>query len=141
MAEFKSHKAAWAKLTVFATSLGIEIVSEDEPGEAAWVPSRNVIKIDPDLEGAEALAALLHELGHALDQIVNGFPSEAIERAYANTRISQTSIEDRELMLKHETDAWRIGRALAKRLKIRLGRWFDDYAHNCIKLYVGNAIE
>jgi hypothetical protein len=64
--ELKHYTRYVNSLHKFAYMLGIKIVYEgDEDG--VYVPSRNLIRISPDLSQTEEVASLIHELGHVVD--------------------------------------------------------------------------
>lgn len=122
----KNHDLYMQKLEIYAAASGIAVEWAEEEHEGAWVPTRRLIRIDPHLIESTEVATFLHELGHSEDDsFANLKRWKRLDRAYsAFSRQTHSEAQYRAVM-GCETRAWTIGRAIAKRLKIPLGRWFD----------------
>lgn len=109
-----------------------------------YSPLKHVIKIDSELTEVETIAATLHELGHALDDAIswegNKLLTDKIKEAYARTYSKRpANTKQRRLVLKCERAAWKYGRVIAKKLGIKLGKWYDAYMDECLKSYKAKA--
>lgn len=123
-------------LEAFAQSLGITVTYDDSDGEGAYVPSRNKIKLDPDMSEAREIAVFLHELGHVLDDTTIDYsPTGELDAAYRAIYTKRYSKKQHAIVLRCEKRAWKYGRALAKKLKIRLGKWYDTVEKENLHTY------
>jgi hypothetical protein len=126
------------RLHNFARAMGITVISNvDVIGQGEWLPSKNRIKIDQGLLDSELIATFLHELGHALDDISTSSTKLDLRLAKAYyavyNKISRKS--QLQLVLNCEKRAWQKGRIIAKNLKIRLGKWYDEEEADCLSDY------
>lgn len=114
------------RIQMYAESMQIKLEYSDADGEGAYIPSRNKIRVDPDLSESREIAVLLHELGHALDDtLADAKTYGAIERAYKRVYRGRTTPAQRQLVIECEERAWEYGARLAKKLGIRLGKWYS----------------
>lgn len=128
------------KLKRFAKAMGITVTYTSEIDCAAsYQPHVRRIKIDSELPQSEEVAALLHELGHAIDDaimIVNHKRHyKATDKAYPRYYAGKGTKKDALKVLLCERRAWKYGRAIAKRLDIRLGVWYDEFMLECLEAY------
>jgi hypothetical protein len=119
-----------------AIQLKLEFSAAD--GDGAYVPSRRIIRVDPELSEASTIAVLLHELGHVLDDTtIKKAKFREVERAY--TRLHKAphrlSPVHSKTIIRTERRAWEYGRVVAKILGIPIGRWYDKTMAGCIKAY------
>lgn len=131
--ELKHYTRYVNSLHKFAYMLGIKIVYEgDEDG--VYVPSRNLIRISPDLSQTEEVASLIHELGHVIDFL---FMPRNINTELAYSKIYKYKVSKNEikLVVKSEKLAWNLGRIIARILGIPLGKWYTLQEKESIKGY------
>ncbi len=127
-----------ASITNFASALDIEIVYKPYDDSAAWFPGTSKIIMDDNVSQTEEVASLLHELGHAVSDLFDTPDADikAIEKAYGVIyKDAQVSAKNLSVVLATEHRAWNTGREIAKRLKIRLGKWYTDIEQECIEAY------
>ena len=135
--QLKHYDDYKARLINFALAHEIE-VRFVPGGEDAWLPAKRIIRIDEEQSDVDKIASLLHELGHAIDELTNinekkiAELEDAYKVVYTAKRISS---KRKRTVLSHERKAWKIGRAIAKVLKIRLGKWYTDIEHRCLEAY------
>lgn len=134
---YKRYKRA---LITFAKGLRISIVYGNTDSDGVYMPSRRKVVIADDMEEADEIATILHELGHALDDMMGFYlDMESINNAYKKVYSNKkATYRERRIVIMCETAAWRNGRALAKQLKIRTGKWYDDTEAFCLKDYREN---
>lgn len=137
--KLKHYSQYLKRLRLFAKAMNIKIEYQDDlDAEGEWLPSVRLIKIASTTSESEEIAATLHEIGHSMDDLFStSFTSEnrtfkAYYRFYNNNKISKNQ---RKLILDCEKKAWRNGRDIARRLKIRLGKWFNDIEQECLNSY------
>ena len=94
--------------------------------------------MDDSLSQTDEIATLLHEIGHALSDLFDTPDADikAINNAYGMI-YTQEKVSDKNMsiVLATEQRAWDNGRELAKRLKIKLGKWYSDVEKACLKEY------
>lgn len=129
----KHYRIYIKRLHRFAAAIGVTIQYGDY--EDIWVPSRRKIKIDDAVSNGTVLASLLHELGHALDDMVCSQTTEKTDNAYKAFYADKATKKQKSLVLQFEKRGWAYGREIASRLNIRLGKWFDDEEKTAIKSY------
>lgn len=124
----KNYSIYLKKLNKFAQALGITVVSNQEvDGDGLWMPSRNKIKIDNNLSQSDEIATYLHELGHALDDIhLATKNNKRLHKAYHAVYSNKVRKSQIKIVVECEARAWTLGREIAKKLKIKLGKWYDD---------------
>jgi hypothetical protein len=130
------HDEYMQKLEIFAEASRIEVVWEKEPDGGAWIPTRRMIRIDPHLSDAVEVATFLHELGHSEDDsFLCAKAWRRLDRAYRALKHEREKPRHARIILECEERAWRLGRAIAKRLKIPLGKWFDEEEQSSLAMY------
>ncbi len=124
---------------MFAKSLNIDIMYTEVDSEGVYIPARNLIRIDSDLSESSTIAVFLHELGHVLDinlvDLSTSRIKSRIERAYTALDKKKATKTQIACIVKYETRAWDLARSLAKKLKIPLGKWFDQAQTCCTNSY------
>lgn len=112
------------KLYIDACELTLEY--RDIDGDGMYIPSRRVIKLDKDLPESTEIATLLHECGHTLDDALHDpIMEKKLDKCYKAVYKDKASYDQKQLVVACEERAWVFGRAIAKKLRIRLGKWFD----------------
>lgn len=129
-----AHEKSIQKLVRLAKALNIKVVKTEYDGDAAWVPSRRVIKIDKDLDSRDVLGSLLHELGHVFDELTTK-ELTIISRVYSRVYTDKVTKKDVEIVLLYEKRAWNIGETLADFMNIKLGKWFYEGKKDSLKSY------
>ncbi len=106
-------------------------VYENELEDADGDYYKRVINLDKKLSQSSEIAVLLHELGHFLDEMVNPVLNERPElnRAYEIFNdplfMGEMTYKQRKALIACEKRAWVYGKVIAKKLKIKLGSWYD----------------
>lgn len=130
---FKEYKKALKK---YAKSIGFKIIYRYQDTDGIVVPTRNYISIDKELSESDEIAALLHELGHTMDDSIKYLERfKHIEKAYGAVYRDKYSKTQLRLVLETEKRAWKYGEAIAKLLHIRLGKWYFRYRNLCLNSY------
>lgn len=122
-------------IQLYAKAIHMRLEFSAYDGDGAYVPSRRLIRVDPELSEAATIAVLLHELGHVLDDtLMSKKRFREVERAYKNLDTPRYK-KHKKAILRTERRAWEYGRVIAKILGIPLGKWYDK-ARDCrIKAY------
>src|SRR3990167_3005148 len=96
--------------------------------EGDYNDTHKIITVDDNLDDSEEIAVLLHELGHfECDNVATSVQKKRIGNIYFKKSGGGTLSKKEGLSYrKCEDDAWEQGRIIAKRLKIRLGKWYDE---------------
>lgn len=128
------------RLMLFAEATGVKVEYGDIDSEGVWMPASNKIKLDNDLSSSDLIASLLHELGHSVDDMIDTESAyqNRLYKAYNKIYVSKASKKQKYLVIECEQRAWNNAREIAKRLKIRLGKWFDDAEKYCLDCYREN---
>lgn len=124
---------------MYAKAIGIKVTYKDTGDDGVYIPNLHLIRIDPNLSDSHEIAALLHELGHSLDDALVGVAGakrlRAINKAYTKIYKAKHTPKQLRIVLQCERRAWKYGRAIAKKLHIRLGAWYGSYMDQCIQDY------
>lgn len=138
--KIKHFEAYQDRLKYFAKALGLKIRHADLHGEdGLYIPSRNMIKVDSDSSESRELAVTLHELGHCIDfELTNNSGSDSLEKAYDAHNAGTATSHQLGLVMACERRAWANGKLIARRLKIRLGSWYEEIAKECLKAHKEN---
>jgi hypothetical protein len=131
-----NHDAYLQSLELYAEASGIIVERKREDDDGAWVPSRRAIRIDPELADSTEIATFLHELGHSEDDsFFDTREWKKIDRSYSAFQKRRYTYDQWQLVIRCEERAWRFGRAIAKRLRIPLGKWFDEEEADALRAY------
>jgi hypothetical protein len=131
-----NFEAYLAKLLAYAKACEIKVIYRDEPCDGVYQPSRRTIIIDKDLPESTEIATLLHELGHAEDDaFLDEFTLARLEKLYRKVYRVKLSKRDLAQVLECERRAWQFGRAIAKKLRIPLGKWFEAEEDEALTAY------
>lgn len=112
---------------------------EDEDDMGVWRPQHRRIVMRDNLSDAEEIAILLHELGHTQDDALipaNTPEYRRIDRAYKAVYKKRATPAAREIVREREAMAWHLARGIAKRLRIPLGKWFDQAETDGMEFYL-----
>lgn len=115
----------------YAKAAGILVRYRKTGPEAVYQPAERIVTLSPNLPESTEIAVFLHELGHAMDEMPDAETWNAYQALYGRT----ASPSHRRIVLKYERRAWKFGRVLAKRLKIPLGKWFDEEEQESLASY------
>lgn len=125
-----------SRLELYAMAVGIRIEYTEHEDESAYVPSRSMIKLHDGLSNSEEIAIFLHELGHAMDDAFrNRVEEQSLSRAYVAVYEKRSTEGQDALVYECERRAWRFGKAIAKRCRIRTGKWYDKVRNECLACY------
>jgi Zn-dependent peptidase ImmA (M78 family) len=125
--KLKNYDKYLEKIEHYAQACEITIKYGQEDGDGSYSPARRTVKIDENLSDSAELATLLHELGHVLDDSTRQrFEEPKLSSAYNAVYNKKPTKKQIELVLECEEAAWVYARAIAKKLRIPLGKWFDD---------------
>jgi hypothetical protein len=123
-------------LKIYAKCIGIKLKIGDFDDEGMWLPYTNTIKVDKYMSNADEIATILHELGHAIDDAFDmSYKLGDIHAAYEAVYNTKATKKQKSLVIKCERLAWKNGRAIAKQLKIRLGKWYTEVEKESINSY------
>lgn len=131
------HYEEWLdRIEKYTKASGIKI-ERTSSEEGVYIPTRNKICISPDLSESYEIAVLLHELGHAFDiGIVDKKINNKVELAYGAVYSGGKCTPGQlKLVLACEERAWDTGKVIAKNLRIKLGKWYDDARDRNIRGY------
>lgn len=104
-----------------------------------FIPSKRKIVVESDLTDSDTIATILHELGHSIDDSLLTQGSErTIDKAYTAFAKGTHTPEQKRNLMHCERRAWRFGKAIAKRLQIKLGKWYADSRQYALKSYGRN---
>lgn len=133
----KNYKKYKTKLLAYAKVVNLKVEFKEESSDGVYIPSRSKIRVDDLLEESEEIATLLHELGHALDDKldIEAFP-KSLERAYKQVYTGKPSKPQLNMVVECEKTAWNLGRVIAKKLRIKLGKWYDHHEAYALKSYI-----
>lgn len=124
------------KIMAYMEACAINFEFAPEPDEGAYLASRRLIRIDPDLDESTEIATMLHELGHLTDDtLLTGPKFKRISLAYKAFNEKYHSPSQMRLILQCEQRAWMYGRGIAKKLQITLGKWYDDEEKEALAEY------
>lgn len=120
------------------TNIKLVEVPEFE-GCGEYNPNNRTIKYDNSLSDSEIISTLLHELGHYQDDLRNPNKYGGTHHYYGRTRLERQYVyltaKQKQAIWDTETEAWKNGRAIAKQLKIKLGKWFDKDETSSLNTY------
>lgn len=135
--DLKHYEDYCSRLRNYAAANGIAVLYKDFSVEGQWDPRTNTVTIDNDQSQSSEIASFLHELGHSTDDLISK-PSQydsKIFKAYNSIYANKGTKKQKALVLEVEQRAWKNGRDIAARLKIRLGKWYDQAEAHCLKTY------
>jgi len=123
----KNYDIYLSRLINFAKALGIKMTWKPDIGcDGLYDPISHQVEIDNELDNDEEIATILHELGHAMDEYrVERLDQPRRMKAYTAWYDGKDTKLQRKLVIEEEIIAWKIGRLIAKQLKIPLGKWYD----------------
>lgn len=133
----KHYKKYVKKIELFAFAIGVKIIRCESDDDGIWLPWTRVVKISENMSEAEEIATLLHELGHAIDDIItpSGRYAQSTYRAYRALYKNKQTKRQLKIVLAAEKKAWKYGRDIANRLRIRLGRWYNTIEEDSLESY------
>lgn len=132
----KNHDLYMEKLLAYAYACEITIEYKEMDGDGSYVPSRRKVKLDKDLPESTEVATLLHELGHSLDDNLTDKKIELVmDKAYKAFYKRSANKRQVEHVVECEKRAWVYGRGIAKKLRIPLGKWYDEEERTALEGY------
>lgn len=135
--DLKHYDDYLERLTNFADAIGVKIrFTKYDNDDAKWSPAKSTISLDEDMSQTDMIASFLHELGHALADLVLDTDQSMIEaysKIYDEGRYTK---KHKKIVIAIERQAWYIGRLIAARLKIKLGAWFTQCQKDSLNSYV-----
>lgn len=127
------------KIIAYAKVISVKLEFAEYQDEGIYFPAKRKIKVDDELEQSTEIAVLLHELGHEMDDFDNSLvTSTGLSNAYRNVYSNIPTKLQLNKVLKCEKTAWNNGRLIAKRIGIRLGKWYDNEEKSALKDYRSN---
>lgn len=130
--DLASYQDYLALIHVYARSKGIKIARNETIDGGLWYPDARTIYLEDDMEESEAIAVLLHELGHETDPALMTQP---VRRAYFAFHKHKATPRQRKRVLYSEVRAWMVGRVIAKYLGIPLNKWYTDMERSNLDQY------
>ena len=135
-----NHDIYMEKLSLYAEACEITIEYRDIDGDAAYIPSRRVIKLDKDMPESTEVAALAHELGHCNDDALqDDVLWKKIDKAYQVFYKGSANKKQKILVLECEQRAWDHAKGICKKLRIPLGKWFTEEEKDSLDSYKESA--
>jgi hypothetical protein len=132
--DLKHYQEYRKRIGAYATAVRLRISYSS--GGSCYRPDLRWIYIEKGQDNTEELAAILHELGHDLDNnIVNYCNNKELRKSYFSIYAKSSTLEQDALVLECEARAWKYGRSIAKMLGIRLGSWFTKEESTCLAEY------
>lgn len=133
----KRYELYLKTIRLYCKAIQIKLEFNAADGDGAYVPSRRIIRVDPDLGESHTIAVLLHELGHVLDDtMVSRRRFREMEKAYTILHKGRSlPPRHRKTIIRTEQRAWEYGRVVAKILSIPVGKWYGKTRAICMKAY------
>lgn len=136
MPDLKNYEAYVKTIRLYAKAIGVKIVYEDQDGDGAYVPKYRKIRVDPDLSETRELSVLLHELGHMWDfALIDKTTERKVDFASKAVYKNKATTKQLRFLIQCERRAWNYGRAIAKKLGIPLGKWYERVQNDCLSSY------
>lgn len=133
MRKLKHYETYLKRLDLFAAAINVKIIFGEVESEGIWFPRLKTVKIDDNLTNSETIATILHELGHALDDVL--LSDLKLHKAYHRLYNDKANAAQKIMVIDTEKKAWDSGRDIASRLNIRLGKWYDQQEAVSLKAY------
>ncbi len=121
----------------YAKGLRIKITYSPRNDLGVYSSTTRRIGLDSELSQSWEVATLLHELGHCIDDASQ--PEDALPNvwdAYRAVYSGDFKAKHKKLVVECEKRAWQCGRGLAKKLGIKLGKWYTDVEQECLQDYL-----
>lgn len=139
----KNFKLYLSRLETYAQANGITVkFVEHKNAEDTWTPRSRSITIDLNQDESSLISALLHELGHALDDMaLESHKRKRLAEIYYGFYEDKYTPKQAKEIVECEIRAWNLGRSVARALKIPLGKWYDreqDYYVKDYKSHIRN---
>lgn len=133
--ELKHYELYLKSIKAYCKAIHMKLEFSELDDDGAFIPSKRMVRVSPNLPESTTIAVLLHELGHALDFVLMRPPQyRQTEAAYRNLyKIKYT--RHQKTVLLTERRAWEYGKAVAKTIGIPLGQWYADTAKESIDTY------
>lgn len=138
--KLKNYQLYLKKVKAYARLCEVSIIFKKEvDGTGEYRPGRREVAIERGLGQSAIISTLLHELGHFMDDLRN--PTNNFANRFHND--GRTAIEkelyltqrQKNQVLKLEKEAWKNAEALARQLKIPMGRWFYQDKESSLNSY------
>jgi len=124
------------KLVRYCEATELSVEHKEYEGDGAYMPNRRTIVIDRDLDESTEIATLLHEIGHSMDDSLKDPKTlKKYDKAYTAFYKNEATDKQKKIVLECETKAWEYGRGIAKKLRIKLGKWYDVEQESALKDY------
>ena len=127
------------KIKKWCKASGVHIRSKKSlPCEGVYYPHNKTIAYSEELSESEIISCLLHEIGHLLDDYTNKDKYshihfvQGIDNIQAVKRLTK---RQKKKVVDTEVSAWKNAEALAKILKIPLGKWYYKDKKEALKSY------
>lgn len=134
--DLKYYKFYRRSLLKYVKAIGWKIMRGHYETDGMMVPSGKYIQLDKELSQSDEIAAILHELGHTMDDtIMNLGNHQRVEIAYNAIYTKRYTKAQLDLVMATERKAWKYGRVIANMLQIRLGKWYTKYQNQCLRSY------
>lgn len=111
----------------------------------SYVHSKKAIIIDSDMSAEAKLYTLIHEIGHYIQDMENGFQRS---RKHISKEMKQICVfqafdqkNTKDSYIEHERQAWDYGEDFAKYLKIKLSPNFYKFREYHIKSYESLSVK
>lgn len=115
---------------------GIKVIYKEIDCEACYLHDTRTLTVCKDLAESTEIAVILHEVGHSLDEVLTGDTLRTfVNAAYPVFYKNKATKKQKKLVLDCEKRAWKLGRAIAKKLRIPLGKWYDNEEKDALDTY------
>ena len=136
----KNFELYYNKLLDFSRLCGVSVyLFFDESGESSkyhndlvdlgeFDPVKRSISVNANMPKSSQIAVFLHELGHFYDHMADPrrYASKKLIGAYSSYLLEKPiSPKNLKIVVDCEKRAWHHGKAIARVLKIPLGRWYE----------------
>jgi hypothetical protein len=134
------YRDYYDKLVLYIAACELTLERREVGGDGEYIPNRRVIALDIDLDESSEIAILLHELAHSFDDaLANPKTLKKLDKAYSAMFKNEANEKQAALILECEKRAWTYGRAIAKKLRIPLGAWYDKEEKSGLEGYVSES--
>lgn len=137
--KLKKYDEYFKKLKDYSSLCRLNICFVKAKDADSYSSSQRKIIISEDQDQSETIVALLHEIGHFIDDHrnpINNISNKFMTQARVNIENSNTlTMRQKRKIIKNERVAWKNARGLARQLGIPLGQWFFKAEKKYLKTY------
>jgi hypothetical protein len=128
-----------ARIKAVAKTMHVKVQFRDiESQSGEWRPEERKIVIHYKQSDTALLSALLHEMGHVMDDVVNCTRTKYVnrlDRYYNNLNEGNITRGALKQIIACEKRAWDYGKTMASSLMIPTGKWYKVERRKALKTY------